>query len=334
MPEPWAGNLRGQLQVDDPATPGNAFSVLAKKFADWGQILGGAIYDTAMTPLPKVQTDEGGRRLRTTWANPRVATTEPVETGPASGWDRLRELADYASMAMLGRGGFHHEPFSKVMEGGKPKRVYRGTTAGYDVEDPMRWDRNALYGPGGYFTESPEVASGYSKAHNLASLPHLEQEAAFWREMVAKSTTPRQLDENRYRLKGYEDLIAEANRSASNVRASYLDIINPFDADAATIPVAPLKNRVLESRKAYGGQVDPSLERLVGRLDMRTLPLEYGELKDLAGGSWANNFLRRLGYDGITHIGGGRTNTSPHRVWITFSPDQEFSGFTPLKDLP
>lgn len=43
------------------------------------------------------------------------------------------------------------------------------------------------------------------------------------------------------------------------------------------------------------------------------------------GKAGLNSALQRIGYDGITHIGGARTGNDPHRVWIAFNPSQVHS---------
>src|SRR5262245_27515798 len=97
------GNVRAQLGVDDPTSPANAM-------VNIGQVLGGAAKDTAMAPLPRVVTDEGGT-AHLVHTDPRTGeqtiTSSVSPQGRSMGWDEwLRGLGDWASLAIGGRGGF------------------------------------------------------------------------------------------------------------------------------------------------------------------------------------------------------------------------------------
>lgn len=53
--------------------------------------------------------------------------------------------------------------FRASREGSPKKLMYHGSSQGFKEFDPTKLDRDALYGPGLYFTDSPEIASGYAK---------------------------------------------------------------------------------------------------------------------------------------------------------------------------
>ena len=373
-------------------------------------VIGGGIKDTLTAPLPRAITDEAGY---THYNGMEI----PPGGRAATPGEQLKGVADYAGMSVYGRGGFGQEPFSKVMEGGKPIRVYRGTRKVYDVEDPSEWKSGGLFGPGAYHTENPHVASGYtgntgnptptatsqlvyeslehSVRYNKTELARAQAEleglrnpnrqpvydpakwAAYWRDRVAELNSNTDLGgslrrsliaDAKRQLKSSEAEIAEQartlpgklqkaqeqvdfwqrqtnrveaellalEREAPNVRVNYLDIINPFDADTGTIAVKPLLKLVKESLRAAGRNPDPNLTRLRDRLSGWTVPegVTYEMVKDLVGGRWANNFLKRMGYDGITHTGGIISGGQRHRVWINFDPKQEHPGYTPMEQLP
>lgn len=70
---------------------------------------------------------------------------------------------------------------SKVVdERGHPKRMFHGTRFDVRSFDPERANPTALYGPGFYFTDSPDVAGGVGTGHPK---PHPE-----WDDVDAKAT--------------------------------------------------------------------------------------------------------------------------------------------------
>ncbi len=59
---------------------------------------------------------------------------------------------------------------SAVMENGQPVMVYHGTDAQFEAFDPRKADKQALYGPGFYFTEMKELADTYQDKNKLATV--------------------------------------------------------------------------------------------------------------------------------------------------------------------
>jgi hypothetical protein len=272
----------------------------------------------------------------------------PLAQAPPTLAERLGAVASFAGNAILGRGGFGAAPFSKVMEGGKPKRVYRGTQAAYDVENPEKWDPGALFGPGAYHTESPGVASTYAQGvgnwdakleQAYADLAGWTQQRDWVRMGQAKEGDPKAFESAlRWAEREMEDArtrIAMLERIAPNVRASYLDITKPLDIDAPLDPSGLAEIR--RAAKTMG--VHMSTARGPGRRGYPVTGDEvYAGLLQGAGGDRATvtRILQAAGYDGITHMGGGRAGRGKemHRVWITLDPKREYPGFTPLRDLP
>lgn len=270
----------------------------------------------------------------------------PLSQTPPTLRERLSAVASFAGNAILGRGGFGAAPFSKVMEGGKPKRVYRGTSAVYDVENPEKWNPSSLFGPGGYFTENPAVASTYAEsrrygnvesalaeAHNdlkgwTQQLKWVQQGQAKGADPTASASALRWAERE---VQAAQKRITELEAVAPNVRASYLDITNPLDMEGpvSSDSVASILKAAREARIQFLPRPAKPGAPLTGD-DV------YKALTRSADAAIANDVLRRAGYDGITHIGGGRAGRGKemHRVWITLDPKQEYPGFTPLPELP
>jgi len=229
---------------------------------------------------------------------------QPVQAGDMKGlypmWE-VRQMARYPAAL----GSLVSSPFSAVMQGGKPTRVYHGTPKTFEQFATEHADPNGLYGPGFYFTENPQIASGYA----------------------AQKGVPR-------------------SRSASpNVRPAYLDIIKPFDADAQVNPKElAAKLAQLAETLPRGGHEGAGMAGLAQ--DIAKMAGEWGVKPTWSGAEFyrlaahalgkegATDMLKRLGYDGITHVGGKISGGEPHRVWIAFDPKQIVSAFTAHGELP
>lgn len=275
-----------------------------------------------------------------------VPTPESIET-PAT-----------RSMGEEGRALRPDDPLAGtrvVDEAGNPRTVYHGTTATFTDFDPARQQSDALFGPGYYFTETPEIAGGdgrkvagysrklqdglrtesnsdeaveqtatalrdlkarqerqvgeYRAKADIASLPDHDRD--YWsREADSVQSDIGRTEEMMRQL----EVIRNAPVAAPNVRPARLAVRNPFDADAT-----------------YGAEETARILRAVG-VDRQTDLVERGTdgmnghdlyallaRKDKRA---ANETLRALGYDGITHTGGGITGNDPHRVWIAFDREQ------------
>src|SRR3990167_8705420 len=165
-------NVAEQLQLTDPSNTAASVSRLiadALSHTEWPEpdpkaeqrlakirAVGTKVKDWVTAPLDVEQLNNMLKQTAN-WSQPE---------GGAS--NRFEGIAQAFGMTIPGRGGFGAPPFSKVMEGGKPKRVYHGTSAVFEEMDPKMAGKGAggdLYGPsaGGYWTESPKVAGGYSQ---------------------------------------------------------------------------------------------------------------------------------------------------------------------------
>ena len=115
----------------------------------------------------------------------------------------------------------------------------------------------------------------------------------------------------------------------AQVRFSYLDIKNPFKMDEPL--EAGAKKQFIDAvlrkaRELYGTWDSVSDSMAKGRLNPLTQGDNlYNEAKEILDVDDMNDVLQDLGYDGITHIGGRITGNPPHRVWISFKPEQSIN---------
>jgi hypothetical protein len=232
-------------------------------------------------------------------------------------------LAPMALGVMPGSPNPMNLPLTKVMSGGRATQVYHGTPSVFDQFKKGANDPDSLYGPGFYFTENPKIASGYAKTQDTAAVG--KSLGRFWTKEDADALAAKN-DDAIVRV-GPDDYWHVYERtSAPNVRPAHLDITKPFEIEAKADPTV---------LKWIQGKVsDGTLDSLLGgvgqsrKLADGTNERLYTVLHRLAGDKEkANVVLRSLGFDGITHIGGGRTGNAPHRVWIAFDEKQILSPY-------
>lgn len=253
-----------------------------------------------------------------------------------------------------------------VDETGAPKVVYHGTSRGFEEFDPARLDADAQYGPGYYFTENPAVAGGEGELGGYAKSTTARAPAAS-RGELADYFTPGRVTEaygRPERVVEFSDALwpdwtaelqpldaagnpAGARRSTSitpadvheqvapNVRPARLGIRNPFDIDATYSPEEVMRIvRVGGAAPETVSAIESSLPgtsregRIHGEDVWRRVLSAWTHAGDPVA---VNETLRKAGYDGITHIGGGNTGTDPHRVWIAFDRPQIRSAFGPAE---
>lgn len=177
---------------------------------------------------------------------------------------------------------------SKVVDDtGTPKVMYHGTArAGFDAFDTYG-SNYGLMGKGAYFTENPHVASEYTD-------------------------------------KGASMMEHRGEAAKKGVYPVYLSIKNPIDMDAPADLSAwkdALPDYVAEGyfRETLGPK---ATNEAVLREVEEILADEY--IPDYEGADIIQEGMRRMGYDGITHMGGGRVQTDGprHRVYIAFDAEQ------------
>jgi hypothetical protein len=167
-------------------------------------------------------------------------------------------------------------------------RVYHGTDQVFDAFDEGAQSVNALYGPGVYTTEDAAVASGYA----MGSGPKV-----------------RILEEG-----------AEAREKVGNVWSMDIRVNKFLDIDAAPDPELldilnrpDMVNLLNDGLDAVGVN---SLDELATNDDLyQLLRGAFGDKAEV------NDWLIANGYDTITHVGGARTGTKPHRVWVSLDSE-------------
>ena len=267
----------------------------------------------------------------------RVWAQQPQ--GSPSWLDYAATLGNVAGGAIMGRGGFGAPPYSRVMEGGKPRQVYHGTPFAYREMDPKRAGTGAggdLYGPspGGYWTESSQVAAGYSKVASQGlgmeqRIVELEQHLKAAKELGFESV-----------IRHYEMQLANSRQMlkeglAPNIRVAYLDITNPVDmgSRASSSWVDGIARAYDQTNPRNSGEAIANLRAWVQRGEMlerglmRSSSLTNSDVWDIAKRSGIpdsalHKGAQLSGYDGITHIG-----QSGARQWIPFRADQIIDPF-------
>lgn len=309
-----------------------------------------SIQDTSEDILPQDESDEQG-------ASPGA---EPVEFAVAPPEDSPEFRAWFKD--------------SRARKYGKPIDLYHGTGyAGFREFDPELFDDGALFGPGIYLTDDPDVASGYAGSQNRALNPT--------HETLVRAT----------------ELLKESDRYKALKDTSYVDMM----LSNITDPSVPLQDRVnsfmslptltLADVGAYpfnsseywvaaGGQITgPGVYKLHASIQnpfymdspmsLKEARRIYGlipgvtpqDVKSLREGypngfrsgeefwntvrdrlSWTPDRSRRpaakvreaqrtiidalkaAGYDGITHMGGGRVSRTSqrHEVFIVWDKAQ------------
>lgn len=174
---------------------------------------------------------------------------------------------------------------SKVVdEAGAPKVMYHGTAKGGFEGFNTYSGGEGLFGSGSYFTDNPDIASAYTK-------------------------------------KGAK------GKSGQSVYPVYMKLENPMDMDAPA-NVDEWSKAFYDDR--YGESfVEPDLlpnnptNEDVFRQIQETMGDEMISLNESAD-IIRDKIGYKMGYDGITHIGGGRVNTDGprHRVYVAFEPEQ------------
>lgn len=235
-----------------------------------------------------------------------------------------------------------------------PKPLYHGTAATWTKLDVGKLDEGALYGPGLYLTDNPEVASGYAEnagfTHRAVkdTREEAEQMSAWLDRRGIKNTVypDRHLRENPDDPGG--PLITETKWVVAHARGQQAHVRifrnvrpkRPFRIDSgpstdrfglphATIPQAEAARlfrlaHLDEYNRGTGTEVVRELLRNAdrGATNANGEPLRYSgdfiyqTLADHIGKTETNRVLRRAGYDAIVHTGGKITGGVEHTVTI------------------
>jgi hypothetical protein len=296
-----------------PSTPAEAEAFLAP--GEFGFVASEAAEARAEAQAPEsaVRDPQGGlRRVFPLGEAGQVGRTPPTQAPGETAASQAEAEADAG----------HPLPKSQVVdEGGNLQRVFHGTTAVFDKHDPAKRGSGGggdLYGPGEYYTEAPEVASGYSEGGpslGIGVFQDLAEAEAHAQETGGRVIPVRAGGE----VIGYKVEPA----SAPNVRPAYLDIRNPFAIDAPADPHIVSLMHELDFNYPVQADGSPALETNGDIYE--ALTAELGNKAEV------NDWLDANGFDGITHIGG--SGAKAHRVWIAFRPEQVIPAFDLMQQL-
>lgn len=185
---------------------------------------------------------------------------------------------------------------SQVKTADGPVVVYHGTARGGFGQFDTAASNYGLMGQGGYFTEDPAVASEYTD-------------------------------------KGVAKIKRQGGEPAPSVYPVFLSVKNAVDMEAPADVGAWLNAypNYLGGEEDYGGppaNYDGFTNEQMYRAVEDAISNE-GDVPTYEGAEIMQEGLRSMGFDGITHVGGGRVdpNGVKHRVWISFEPEQIKSVF-------
>lgn len=270
-----------------------------------------ALREILSTSLPAPLEDTYARPVEEAYASgiERMGTAGP----PVGLLDYLAGLGNVAGQALGMRGGLDKPPLTKVMTGGKPTRVYHGTPKVFETMDPTKSVAEPLYGPGLYFTENPQVASGYAK--KLAA----GERAPNVRPAYLDITNPFDMDANvtpaiiQNLVRGIEAAALKHKWWSPNTPLAHIKAWAEKVGESL-VPVLPVSGMPLHSK-------------LTNAAVYNRLARKLGSDPEYPAKDWVNQALRAAGYDGITHIGGKISGGEAHRVWIAFDPKQVHNPF-------
>lgn len=112
--------------------------------------------------------------------------------------------------------------------------------------------------------------------------------------------------------------VTKGKGSAPTVYAAYMRLKNPIDMDAKADPAAWVKQFPDAEVFHEGGDTNESWYRAAEDA------IRDQEVPMYEGAEMMQDGLRQMGYDGITHVGGGRVKSEgvKHQVYIAFDPEQ------------
>lgn len=125
---------------------------------------------------------------------------------------------------------------------------------------------------------------------------------------------------SKYTTKGLKRIERDGEEPSPSVYPVYLSIKNPLDMEA-TADVSAWK-------KAFPDQIDEERipEGATNEKVLREIEefLTGEQIPKYEGAEIVHDGFREMGFDGVTHIGGGRVDSEGvrHRVWIAFDPEQ------------
>lgn len=222
-----------------------------------------------------------------------------------------------------------------VDEKGKPTRVFHGTNAIFEEFDPKFADPGAFYGKGFYFTDSGEVASQYPLTKGA---PYGVTQTAE-NVKIAYLNIKKPFDMDKYytaadfpsEFRPLFEAVGTANKKMSGnviytlVNSEALPAIKYKDSGDIFIgrPGIPQKEIARDPfLNAFRSILSSSPSKVNKEYtDGWYFGKQFTETKISSPGDF-QSFLKKSGFDGITHIGGKIMGDRKHRVWIAFDADQ------------
>lgn len=216
--------------------------------------------------------------------------------------------------------------------------VYHGTTKEFETFTIPAGQGNLLYGPGFYFTEDSDVASGYSQAAYGQYQPGSNIRPAKIRKGrvfdIETNTVPK------------DKFISSLKNVTSNIN-SVLQNVFAGDSGAKVSPqtakhISDLSNQsVIDSHpipKEWGdeltfGNMKNYIRSSAAKITMGDLLIDC---PDINSTSLTNYILRDLGFNTIKHEGGKIMGDKRHQVWIALDSNQIESLYSkiPANEIP
>lgn len=350
---------------------------MAGQHDTWGNFAGGLASEIATDPTNLIS----GKAILNAMRGRRAAASANTGIRASNAKSLLQRASGYMPEEIASQTAIK-------TENGLPKRMYHGTDSAFDKFDLKHDTGSNLYGKGIYTTDSPHLGSQYAMSgieNNLvprdeaklaeAYRSHINKyrpdeitDPIFGRELHNDSTAVinamSELQDTSFRHPHLaEDLMPHMTSSSkNNVRMHYLDVRNPFDAEAI-YPVTSLPsikgkqslknhlqakadfaretardmiNNIRVHRKAENGMKPPQhwTDNVMENFRNRHAPNEIsgdeflGYIHDATGD--INSIpvaVNKMGHDGISHLGGKRIGTDAHNVVIATSPSQVYKPY-------
>jgi hypothetical protein len=195
------------------------------------------------------------------------------------------------------------QPFAETPQAINAKTWYHGTgTAGLKASDldPFYGSHESLMGQGVYLTDNPDIAGGYAKNRGV------------------KTKTP-----TTYQAKVSVGNVLDLGKPAPDVvRSIFSDLAAQHTRAFHGSEVEDALKPVLDNPKATAEQILQAYREGIGDLSHSSM-IPTSEFVESFQNLTAK--LREAGYDGLTHVGGGRTGNTPHQVLILLDPHDAYS---------
>jgi len=230
----------------------------------------------------------------------------------------------------------------------RPKRMYHGTASVFDKYDMDKADPNALYGRGIYNTDSPHVASTYTKKEASGRYPEIDELKEYFKPGNVVPSYGGGKDKVLEFMEGgpagwkvrvqavdkFGNPLKEPPRIHStaptfpdpeHVRMQFIDARNPLNMDSPLgdnfDKLGPLLKQEIE--RLNSGRMADEINWRASDIDKH---LTGSDARRILGESGAdpNAILKNAGFDAITHVGGRNTGGIEHNVAIALDPSQVY----------